>query len=581
MATAQKRTFYRDLRSTIARRAKVINTYCTPVFLIPLLTKGTKEAKCAYGLFLMFNSWVFETIPAPMTSSLPFVLLPLLDIMAPDDVALQYLNDTFLFVLSVMLIAMAIEATNLYNRISLTMLSRLGTGVKSVFTGVVVLSCMTTLVLTSSTATLVVFPIVESTIAEIECDNLTSAKRKRMRRKASVQARLSARMDDEGSAAVLPSATNVPTQDSKAAASERRPSRKLSIAAIEHLDAGVYGLARRVSVISEDFASKFEREFKKYQHIKETLLLSVVYCTTLGSIGSLYANSSSRILFRYLEERYSYKSLSFLTWLCLCAPVSAASVFTCWIVIFDLFLKEYDCAVDEETRENIEAILEEKYRFLGSVTKSEIFVVAVTILLFTAVLLIQSSSAGLFGWRDATSVLFANDTTCVFVVVLLFFALPQNPKNDLFEDTFLEWALVQQKIPWSIFLTYGGGLCMATAFQKSGLALLVTDGLAFMKGWNPIIVQFVLMLVTSLLTEVNNDAATATVLIPIACDLADSSHVNPLYYTFPVTAASCTGMLLPVASVPMALAYGTLENYQKCKMVGCDKKDIRNFASTI
>ncbi|CAN7939622.1 unnamed protein product, partial [Ixodes hexagonus] len=47
---------------------------------------------------------------------------------------------------------------------------------------------------------------------------------------------------------------------------------------------------------------------------------------------------------------------------------------------------------------------------------------------------------------------------------------------------------------------------------------------------------------------------------------AESSNVNPLYYSFPVSVACSTGILLPVASVPMALAHGALDSYDPGKM---------------
>ncbi|CAN7987589.1 unnamed protein product [Ixodes pacificus] len=47
---------------------------------------------------------------------------------------------------------------------------------------------------------------------------------------------------------------------------------------------------------------------------------------------------------------------------------------------------------------------------------------------------------------------------------------------------------------------------------------------------------------------------------------AELSRVNPLYYSFPVSVACSTGLLLPVASVPMALAHEALLGYEASKM---------------
>ncbi|KAH6934001.1 hypothetical protein HPB50_019394 [Hyalomma asiaticum] len=153
--------------------------------------------------------------------------------------------------------------------------------------------------------------------------------------------------------------------------------------------------------------------------------------------------------------------------------------------------------------------------------------------------------------------------------VLVFFATPQQPYERLFSEYLLEWGLVQRKVPWSAFITYGGGLCVAGAIKESGLMAWLSSVLMVMRHWPPVFVQLVLMLITTVLTEVNNDTAAATVLIPIAFDLvslieflAESTRVNPLYYGVPVTVACSTGLLLPVCSLPMALVHANLLEYR-------------------
>ncbi|XP_077532028.1 Na(+)/citrate cotransporter-like [Haemaphysalis longicornis] len=88
-----------------------------------------------------------------------------------------------------------------------------------------------------------------------------------------------------------------------------------------------------------------------------------------------------------------------------------------------------------------------------------------------------------------------------------------------------------------------------------------------MRHWHPVLVQLLLMGITTVLTEVNNDTATATMLITVTCDLAESSLVNPLYYAVPVTVACSTGLLLPVASMPMALVHANLLDYRLSRVL--------------
>ncbi|XP_049271189.1 solute carrier family 13 member 5-like [Rhipicephalus sanguineus] len=220
-----------------------------------------------------------------------------------------------------------------------------------------------------------------------------------------------------------------------------------------------------------------------------------------------------------------------------------------------------DCEEDEETKESIAKILEEKYRALGNFSKLEFFVMSCLLGLFVA-LLLRSEFATPYALPDEFGLVGLQDTTLVFVLVLVFFATPQEPCERLFSEYVLEWSLVQRKVPWSAFITYGGGLCVAGAIKESGLLAWLSSAMMVMRHWHPVFVQLVLMLITTVLTEVNNDTAAATVLIPIACDLAESTLVNPLYYGVPVTVACSTGLLLPVCSLPMALVHANLIEYR-------------------
>ncbi|KAL3253183.1 hypothetical protein MRX96_054649 [Rhipicephalus microplus] len=222
------------------------------------------------------------------------------------------------------------------------------------------------------------------------------------------------------------------------------------------------------------------------------------------------------------------------SWIVICLPISAAGILACWVAVFVVFLKQY---------------------------KLEFFVMSCLLGLFVT-LLFRSQFAIPYALPDEFGLVGLQDTTLVFVLVLVFFATPQQPCERLFSEYVLEWNLVQRKVPWSAFITYGGGLCVAGAIKESGLLAWLSSAMMVMRHWHPVFVQLVLMLITTVLTEVNNDTAAATVLIPIACDLAESTLVNPLYYGVPVTVACSTGLLLPVCSLPMALVHANLIEYR-------------------
>ncbi|XP_077534422.1 sodium-dependent low-affinity dicarboxylate transporter 1-like [Haemaphysalis longicornis] len=457
-----------EQRKRCLNAVQLVVAYAAPIYLLPLVVSGTMESRAAYFLLLVYACWVLNVMPAPMASSVPFVLLPLLGVMDPCRVAEYYMDEAMLFIMGVFLLALAVEGTNMYSRVALSVLGAAGAGVKAVFTSIVALSFCSTLFFKNVMSTLIVMPVVESTIVEVEHDALTSARRRRLLRKASVLARLTVQAPEQledvmGGSSVplqLPSgrreshsslqATMLPTVDSGTSSAHNR---------------GVFGQRRRSSVVSVDFAEKLEQETQKYILIRRVLLLSVAYATTLGAIGSVFGNPACRILRTVLEERYAYDRFSMLPWLILCLPISAAGILACWVAVFGSFLKGFDIEQDEETKESISKILEEKKKVLGNFSVLELFVLGCIILLFV-IMLLRSEFVTPFALPDEFGLVSLRDTTLVFVLVFVFFNTPSQPKDKLFSDYLLEWNLVRHNVPWSAFITYGGGLCVAGAVKE-------------------------------------------------------------------------------------------------------------------
>ncbi|XP_037565086.1 solute carrier family 13 member 4-like [Dermacentor silvarum] len=291
---------------------QMLVAYLAPIYLAPLLAPGTTEGRCAYCMFLVFEFWALNVIPAPMASSVPFVLLPLLGVMDPDLVAEHYMNETMLFIVGVVLLALAMEGTNIYSRMALAILGASGAGVKAVFTALMALAFCGTLLFENVLATLIVMPIVECTMVEIENDALTSARRRRMLRRASVMARLMNQPEPDRcnpslpalmASAPQPVGSGAMTQMSRRSSRGSRDTMWTPESGLSSgYTRGALGYRKRSSVITLDFAAKFEQESQKYLLIRRVLLLSVAYSATLGAIGSVFGNPASRVLRTVLEE---------------------------------------------------------------------------------------------------------------------------------------------------------------------------------------------------------------------------------------------------------------------------------------
>jgi len=67
----------------------------------------------------------------------------------------------------------------------------------------------------------------------------------------------------------------------------------------------------------------------------------------------------------------------------------------------------------------------------------------------------------------------------------------------------------------------------------------------------------VIAAVVTFLTEITSNTATAGTFLPVLAGMALSAHVNPLLFMLPATISASLAFMLPVATPPNAIIFGT------------------------
>ena len=157
------------------------------------------------------------------------------------------------------------------------------------------------------------------------------------------------------------------------------------------------------------------------------------------------------------------------------------------------------------------------------------------------------------GWSNLLSFgkMIDDSTVAVFIALLMFF-IPSKTK-----DKFIADGSMLAQIPWDVIILFGGGFAIADAFQSTGLAALISANLTALKNVNPLIMVVVICTLITFLTELTSNTATTQTVLPILAATAVAMQVNPLLFMIPATISASMAFMLPVATPPNAIIFGT------------------------
>lgn len=294
------------------------------------------------------------------------------------------------------------------------------------------------------------------------------------------------------------------------------------------------------------------KEQNKTHRFQIGLLLGIAYSASIGGIATLVGTPPNLSFIRIFSIIFPQApEINFVTWLIFALPISIIL----FIIIY--FWLVYLFHPGKNWGQTSKSLFKEQYQSLGPASFEEKIVFGV----FITMALLWVSHSGLSigefsiqGWSAWFSEpTYINDgTIAIFCSILLFMIPTSNGK----EGRILEADIIT-KLPWSIVLLFGGGFALASGFSTSGLSMWFGDQLNWVSSYHPLLVVFCIALLMSFLTELTSNTATIEMLLPILAGLAVSINVNPLLFMLPATFAASLAFMLPVATPPNAIVFGT------------------------
>lgn len=283
------------------------------------------------------------------------------------------------------------------------------------------------------------------------------------------------------------------------------------------------------------------------------LLLGVAYGASIGGIATLVGTppnlSFVRIFHIYFPDA---PEMSFTSWLFFGFP-TAVFIFLCaWLLLYYMYRpkKQNWVNINKHT-------FRDQFRSLGPMQYEEKVVLASFILvalLWIFRLDLNFGWAKIPGWsRVFPKGVFLDDGTVAIFIAVLLFIMPSRTEGI---KKIMDWETAS-KLPWHIILLFGGGFALASGFKESGLSAWFGEQLVFVAQLNPLFLILAIALLITFLTELTSNTATTEMILPILAGIAISAHINPLLLMLPATLSASMAFMLPVATPPNAIVFGT------------------------
>jgi len=136
---------------------------------------------------------------------------------------------------------------------------------------------------------------------------------------------------------------------------------------------------------------------------------------------------------------------------------------------------------------------------------------------------------------------------------LILYFIPSKAKKG---KMLMDWNTTS-KLPWNIVLLFGGGFALASAFKESGLSMWFGESLSAASSLHPLFLIVIIAFSITFITELTSNTATIEMMLPILAGLAVSIDVNPLILMLPATLSASMAFMLPVATPPNAIIFGS------------------------
>jgi sodium-dependent dicarboxylate transporter 2/3/5 len=287
--------------------------------------------------------------------------------------------------------------------------------------------------------------------------------------------------------------------------------------------------------------------------LAKALLIGLAYAATIGGMATLVGTPPNMVFARAYQEAYPQTGgIAFSTWFAFGFPIACILLTVCYFVLKLVFLRG---------AENIQSVdrnyFRDAYHRLGKISMEQKIVAVIfsitAILWFTRADL-NFGFVTLPGWSNLfSSPEFVQDSMVAVFMAMLLFLIPAPSRKG---ETMLHWKDVS-RLPFDIILLFGSGFALAKGFELSGLSDWIADGLKVFSSTHVLLLMAGICLVVCIISEFASNVASIQLVIPVLVAFQKDLGVDPLLLLVPATLAASLGFMMPVATAPNTIVFGS------------------------
>lgn len=276
------------------------------------------------------------------------------------------------------------------------------------------------------------------------------------------------------------------------------------------------------------------------------VLLAVAYGASLGGVLTLIGTPPNGIFARFVEQTYNVP-VSFIDWMLIALPIVVVMIVATQLLMTKVLFRE----LVSELPGGKDWVMHE-YSKLGPMSRGEKIVLTVfvtTALLWCFGPVIRGIQIG-----DMTPFKPLSDTVIAMGAGIILFIIPVDYKRGVHA---LDWSSASDTVAWDVLLLFGGGLSMAAAIQKTGLADIIGAQATFLSSLPEVVAISGLTTLTVFASEFTSNTALAATMMPLVAAVANSIGMHPEALLVATTFGASLAFMMPVGTPPNAIIFGT------------------------